>query len=503
MGWKKDYPETEWPKWKPNSSGYQTGAKCTYAGGAWRAAFYAPGDKKPGEGDPNYNGWRPVDEIYDDPDNTSKVPPFTGQSNVVVYLPTWRGDEYLKNTEQFKYMTHGLISFVTVRDKKDGTLDATSVKDVEKALAAFDKPAREQGVKLMFALGGANDLAFNELMAIGGKDPGDAAFLKLAEQVANFCKSKKFDGVDLDLECWWAMNGQADRGGRFSDDEAGRAAAKAAGTPDKVGPDLAGKGLVEFAKKLREHLGDDMVLSAAVMATSWYGSDYDGAGLAKYCDWIGIMSYDFTGSWNASPVGPHTLTYRCPPEKLEERYGAEQQNDWPHKNDPCQKGPAADNPVLSVEDSLWYWTFKPYTNWQGTGQKADRKKFGVGVPVYGYDFSYEKDEDPVTGDKPPGYKVLRWSEILKDFPDAESKNPPNIKVEGATARPPFLHCVPGEYRYKHNIWYETPATATEKIKFTRELGLSTVIVWEASNDVWDDHSILKAVYKASGNPPKG
>ncbi|WP_316528503.1 glycoside hydrolase family 18 protein [Kitasatospora brasiliensis] len=502
MGWKKDYPESEWPKWVPRDAGHPTGDKCTYAGGAWQTAFWADGKVKPGVGDPNNNGWALVDEIYDDPDNTSKLPPFTGASNVVVYLPTWRGAEYLKNTEQFKYMTHGLISFITVSDKKDGTLDAKSITAVEAALAAFDKPARERGVKLMVALGGANDLAFNELMAIGGNHPDDKAFLKLAEEVAHFCTSKKFDGVDLDLECWWELGAKKDQGGRYSDDEAGRAAAKAAKPPGKVGPDPAGKGLAEFAKKLRELLGKDKVLSAAVTATSWYGSDYDGAGLAKHLDWIGLMSYDYTGSWNASPVGPHTLAHRCPHDKLEERYGAEQQLDWPLFKDGTQKGKPADNPVWSVEDSLWYWTFNAFANWQGTGQKAPRAKFGVGVPIYGYDFSYEKDKDPVTGDKPPGYKVVRWSEILKDFPDAASKNPPNIKVEGATARPPFLKAVPGDYKYQHNIWYETPATATDKIEFTRKLGLSTVIVWEGSNDVWDDHSILKAVYKASGNPPK-
>ncbi|MFF2962412.1 glycoside hydrolase family 18 protein [Streptomyces sp. NPDC057963] len=483
MGWKKDYPESEWPKWKKDGPDLQAGAKCTCDGGAWQTAFWTSGKTRPGEGDPNNNGWRLVDEIYDDPDNKSALPPFTGASNVVAYLPTWREAEYLKNTEQFKYMTHGVISFVEVGEKKDGTLKAESVKAVETTLAAFDKPARNLGVKLMFALGGANDLAFNQLMGIGGKDPKNPAFLKLAEEVVTFCKDKKFDGIDLDLECWWAMDGKGDQGGRKHED----------------GPDPAGKGLVEFARKLRELGGKDLVLSAAVMATSWYGSDYDGAGLAQYCDWIGVMTYDFTGSWDTSPAGPHTLTYRCPPDKAAELYKDDQQGKWPNPRSAAD--PAADNPILSVEDSLWYWTFKPYSNWQGKGQGAPRAKFGVGVPVYGYDFSYAKDKDPKTGDVPPGYKVLRWSEILKDFPEAASKNPPNIKVDGATARPKFVH-ESGEYPYKHNIWYETPATATEKVKFARELGLVTIIAWEASNDVRDKNSILKAVYAASGNPPK-
>jgi GH18 family chitinase len=46
-------------------------------------------------------------------------------------------------------------------------------------------------------------------------------------------------------------------------------------------------------------------VAATLFATSWYGNSYDPK-LADQVDWLSIMSYDLTGSWNQSPVGPHT-----------------------------------------------------------------------------------------------------------------------------------------------------------------------------------------------------
>ena len=31
--------------------------------------------------------------------------------------------------------------------------------------------------------------------------------------------------------------------------------------------------------------------------------------MAKYVEWVGVMTYDFTGSWNKSPVGPHSAMF--------------------------------------------------------------------------------------------------------------------------------------------------------------------------------------------------
>ena len=64
----------------------------------------------------------------------------------------------------------------------------------------------------------------------------------------------------------------------------------------KDGPHEAGRGLLLLAKHLRELLPKKMI-SVAVFGTSWYGNNYDPA-MWQYLDWVGIMSYDLTGSRN-------------------------------------------------------------------------------------------------------------------------------------------------------------------------------------------------------------
>ena len=88
------------------------------------------------------------------------------------------------------------------------------------------------------------------------------------------------------------------------------------------------------------------------------------------------------------------------------------------------------NPILSVEDTLWYWTNPLFVNWQGAGQKISRNKIAAGVPIYGYDFAYGKDPDDLSGQVPPGYKSIRYKDILAQFPDAHTAANASIKISG-------------------------------------------------------------------------
>ena len=47
----------------------------------------------------------------------------------------------------------------------------------------------------------------------------------------------------------------------------------------------------------------------------------------------------------------------------------------------------ANNPITSMEESLWYWSNPFYSNFQGKGSVVPRDKLVLGIPLYGYDFA--------------------------------------------------------------------------------------------------------------------
>ena len=475
MGLSKDYSHV--PDWVEKPQGYQTGEMVKYESNVFIANFWA---SKPGEGEANDNGWRLYDELYD---VTSS--PATEPAKIIGYIPTWRkkeGFDYA-NAEMYRHITHGIISFLMFSETEIGEFERKSVDDVDAIVSDVVLTGHDCGTYISIALGGAVDYGFFDLMERIGNNPGDPVLQKAVKNVVDFVKTNGLDGVDLDLECWWDKNSDAnkDRGGKLKSD----------------GAHPAGKGLTEFAKQLKKAM-PDKIISAALFATSWYGNCYD-PGLVEYVDWLGIMTYDLTGSWDQSPVGPQTALLKIREQKA---YAEEQQGEWPgnRKSSANATEPMSDNLILSVEDSLWYWTNPFFTNWQGKGQNLKRNKIAVGVPIYGYDFAYGKEPDDLSGQVAPGYKSIRYKDILSQFPDAPTAANANIKVPGNTPRPPFVSAA-GTYPYAHNIYFETPKTATDKLKFLKSVGAQGVIIWELSNDVWEGgKSVIQALYQNSGNP---
>lgn len=484
MGFSKDYENV--PDWVSKSEGYQTGAMVKYKGNIFYANFWA---SEPGVGDAGHNGWRFYDELYDETPHTP-----TEQAKIIAYIPTWRKEEgfdYAKG-EIYQYITHGIVAFLMFSETNLGEFDSKSVNDVNVILSDVVSTGHQNGTKISIALGGATDYGFLNLMTSVGNNSANPLLDKAVQSVVNFVQSNNLDGVDLDLECWWDKNSDA------SKDQGGR--------PTSQGAHPAGYALTLFAQKLKQAMPDKLV-SATVFGTSWYGNNYDPK-IADYVDWLAVMTYDLTGSWNASPVEPHTALSKIRnqesskirnQEVYQESYVDEQQGEWPG-------GGTVNNPILSVEDTLWYWTNPLFVNWQGSGQKIPRNKIVAGVPIYGYDFAYAKDPDDLSGQIPPGYKVIRYKDILSQFPNAHTAANANIKVTGSTPRPPFISAS-GNYPYAHNIYFETPNTAVFKLNFLKNLGAQGVIIWELSNDIWEDgKSIIKALYQNSGNrikPPLG
>jgi len=472
MGTSQDYSNV--PDWVAKPEGYQTGAMVKYKGNIFYANFWA---SEPGVGDANSNGWRFYDELYDQT-TTAK----TSKAKVIAYIPEWRQAEGFDygNPEYYKYITHGIVSFLTFSESALGLFEPLSVSNVRNVLLQSTVVARLHNTKILVAIGGAADYGFLRLMTEIGKYPESNLTSIAVENVIKFVSDFNLDGVDLDLECWWGKPGEQDQGGRLKGD----------------GPHPAGIGLCIFAKKLKEAM-PNKILSMATFATSWFGNCYDSS-IYNYVDWILIMSYDLTGSWNLSPVGPHSALHKI---RNQDSYLNEQQGNWPSaKKDNSTTKRIEDNPINSVEESIWYWTNPLFVNWQGAGQKIPREKICLGVAAYGYDFSYSKEPDDLTKQIPPGYKVIRYKDIVDQYQEAAITEFGNIKVDGIAPRPVFVDA-PGQYPYKHNIYFETPAMAVKKLNFSMDIGTQGVGVWELSNDTWDqDKSILKALYGASGNP---
>lgn len=478
MGLSQDYLSV--PDWIEKPEGYQTGAMVKYKGNIFYANFWA---SEPGVGDAAHNGWRFYDELYD---LTSHTP--TDQAKIIAYIPTWRKKEGFNyaNDQMYQYITHGIIAFLMFSDINLGEFEPNSVNNVYAILSDVVTTGHRNGTRILIALGGATDYGFLNLMTFIGNNPTNALLDQAVQNVVNFVNSNNLDGVDLDLECWWDKNGDAskDQGGRLK----------------SQGPHPAGYALTLFAQKLKQAMPDKLV-SAAIFGTSWYGNNY-APQMADYMDWLGIMTYDLTGSWNTSPVGPHTALFKIRNQEsskirnqefYQESFIQEQQGEW-------LGGGILNNPILSVEDTLWYWTNPLFVNWQGAGQNLPRNKIAAGVPIYGYDFAYSKEPDDLSGQVPPGYKSIWYKDILSQFPDAHTAANANIKMPGSTPRPAFISAS-GDYPYAHNIYFETPGTAVTKLNFLKDVGAQGVIIWELSNDVWEEgKSIIKALYRSSGNP---
>jgi GH18 family chitinase len=485
VGYSSDYPNV--PDWQPKPEGYQPGSMVKYQGNIFEAAFWA---SEPGQGDPNKNGWRLYDELYD---LTPHTP--TNQARIVAYIPTWRKSEGFVYTNQslYKSITHGVISFLNFDQTNIGAFDNNSVAAVNAVASDVVNTAHPLGTFITVSLGGATDYGFLYLMERIGANPSDPILQQVVTNVVSFVQTHNLDGVDLDLECWWDPNNDPNK------DQGGR--------PKSSGPHPAGIGLVEFAQQLRKAM-PNKIISATLFATSWYGNNYDSR-LANYVDWLGIMTYDLTGSWNQSPVGPHTNLLKI---RDQTPYVAQQQGPWPgaRPGTPGGGNPWDDNPILSVEDAIWYWSNPFFLNWQGAGQSMPRNKLMAGVPAYGYDFAYAKRPDPQSGQIAPGYMTIEYKDILSQFPGAATAANGNIQIAGNTPRPSF-DSAPGSYPYAHNVYFETPATALSKLNLLKSLGIQGIIIWELTTDVCDgpgtvhaqsadSGSIIQALYSNSGNP---
>jgi GH18 family chitinase len=368
---------------------------------------------------------------------------------IVGYLPAWV--EQKKNpdgsfTFELVASTHINIAFLTFKGNWNGeptkidfntdfasvAFDPLRVAEVEKVLNGPSKlltKAHKLGTTISVAIGGATDYAFLKLLKKYHND--DKVIDAMAQLITNFVLQHNLDGVDLDLEAWWKddlhyLNTEEIANGNGID---------------------AGKGLTRLAMRLRLKMPDKLI-SGVVFATNYFGSNYDPL-MAQYMDWIGVMTYDFTGSWNKTPLGPHSSLYKIPAGLYA---------------DPFDQGSPS-----SAEETIERWNIT---------EGIPKYKLLLGVPTYGYDFVPYLNTLNETDDKRIKPVAISYKEILQEFPHAaisyDVKDPKKLNgyIEGNGKK----------------IWFETPRGAAEKVRFSKEQGYGGCIVWDMAGDATDYNS---------------
>ena len=203
------------------------------------------------------------DDIIDDPNN---IILFSDQARVVGYFPTWRFT--LTDKVDFCKLTHVNIAFGN--PMVDGTIqlsNPSAISNLEQVISTAKLQNNSIQFYISLAGGVLSDQVANTwktFLASSQDRP------KLIDKIIEFVLENNLDGVDVDLEWSHVTQGYSDF-------------------------------VIELKKELSIH-GKGM--TAAFPSETKFSQISDQA-LAVF-DFINIMVYDYTGSWNPSAPGQHS-----------------------------------------------------------------------------------------------------------------------------------------------------------------------------------------------------
>jgi len=209
---------------------------------------------------------------------TSSNVPF----KVVCYFTSWgwyRPDLVKFGPEDIdpKLCTHIIYAYATLDLDQ---LDQLVVKspdpstDQEKKFFARVTEFKTHGVKVLLGLGGWNDSRGDKYSKLVTKPTARTKFVRATKQ---FLQKHNFDGLDLAWEypvCW---HGDCNKG-----------------RPDDK------KGFTSLVVELKQEFTPLGLLLSANVANSKQVIDkaYNVKKIAKHLDWINVMTYDYSGSWD-------------------------------------------------------------------------------------------------------------------------------------------------------------------------------------------------------------
>ena len=203
------------------------------------------------------------DDIIDDPNN---IILFSDQARVVGYFPTWRFT--LTDKVDFCKLTHVNIAFGN--PMVDGTIqlsNPSAISNLEQVISTAKLQNSSIQFYISLAGGVLSDQVANTWKSFLASSQDRR---KLIDKIIEFVLENKLDGVDVDLEWSHVTQGYSDF-------------------------------VIELKKELSIH-GKGM--TAAFPSETKFSQISDQA-LAVF-DFINIMVYDYTGSWNPSEPGQHS-----------------------------------------------------------------------------------------------------------------------------------------------------------------------------------------------------
>ncbi|KAG5889208.1 hypothetical protein JTB14_033286 [Gonioctena quinquepunctata] len=227
-----------------------------------------------------------TESVYLPPVDTGNKPSYPGTDvdaedgyKVVCYFTNWawyrQGDgKYLPSDIDPELCTHINYGFAVLDSNTLTIKPHDSWADIDNEFYRKVIEYRSRGIKVLIAVGGWNDSLGDKYSRLVNDPQARARFVT---NTVEFIEQWGFDGLDLDWEypkCW-----QVDC---------------------NRGPDSDKDGFAKLVRELSTAFKPrHLLLSSAVSPSkAVIDAGYDVSVLARYFDWIAIMTYDFHGHWD-------------------------------------------------------------------------------------------------------------------------------------------------------------------------------------------------------------
>ncbi len=316
---------------------------------------------------------------------------------VLGYYPSWNKTVYPHTLIPFDHLTHICHAFIFPYE--DGSLDLSSFTYDPELIAA----CHANGVKVIISVGGW-DTERTPRFAVMAQD--SAARRAFVENITQFCIDNGYDGIDMDWE-------------------------------------YPPADIREFTSMLFRELRSALSrvnkpMSLSIAAPSADPNDrYDWSVMNEVLDWVGVMTYDYYGSWTAK-AGPNSPLYG----------------------------------TLSTTDQGWIdRSVNHYMNEKGVSPE----KLCIGTPFYGWQFEASAMYGPITG-----ARQLRYFQIEPLISDGWTRY-----WDNATRTPYLIN--PERTRV---ISYDDPESIIEKCNYIKYHGLRGTIIWALGQDFINNKTVL-------------